>query len=537
GSDELDLTGSFTRADARSVTRYVPITVLKGVRPWLERAFVSGQSTDTKFRVKGKIADFPFADNKGGIFSVTAHITGGTLDYADGWPRISNIDGDLQFRGRRMAVSARQGTISNVRLSNVRAQIPNLDADKAVLSVSGEAEGQTADFLGFIAKSPVNDMLDRFTEEMRGRGAGRLTLSLTLPLANLRDTRVNGAYQFANNQIVVDPAIPPLDQANGRVEFTESTVRVPNAAGVFLGGPATISGNTQRDGTIRVTMQGRIDADNVRRLGGPPLMQHLRGATDWRGAFTVQKKSADLVVESSLQGITSDLPVPLAKSAADAIPLRIERRFGGAQPQRMRLTYGDIASAILVLRTEGQRTLIDRGVVRLGGGSVTEPDRPGVWVSGSVKSLGFDEWLKFAGDPESGSAYTLGGMQVTIASMDFFGRSFHDVSVKAINETGGFNIAVAGREFEGNGDWRPEGKGRLTARFRKLILPPAETRLTELKDRPPSKPLELPALGIVIDDFQLGEKRLGRLEIYAVPENRDWRIERLHLTSPESTLT
>jgi uncharacterized protein YhdP len=40
-----------------------------------------------------------------------------------------------------------------------------------------------------------------------------------------------------------------------------------------------------------------------------------------------------------------------------------------------------------------------------------------------------------------------------------------------------------------------------------------------------------------VDDFQLGEKRLGRLEIYAVPENRDWRIERLHLTSPDSTLT
>ncbi|HWI13188.1 MAG TPA: AsmA-like C-terminal region-containing protein, partial [Burkholderiales bacterium] len=47
---------------------------------------------------------------------------------------------------------------------------------------------------------------------------------------------------------------------------------------------------------------------------------------------------------------------------------------------------------------------------------------------------------------------------------------------------------------------------------------------------------ELPALDIVAENFQLGQKQLGRLELSAVHENRDWRIERLRITNPESTL-
>ena len=60
GAGEIDLTGSLSRADARSVARYMPITVMKNSRPWLERAFVAGQSNDVRFRMKGRLEDFPF---------------------------------------------------------------------------------------------------------------------------------------------------------------------------------------------------------------------------------------------------------------------------------------------------------------------------------------------------------------------------------------------------------------------------------------------------------------------------------------------
>jgi uncharacterized protein YhdP len=166
---DIDLTGALTRADARSVPRYMPITILKTSRPWFERAFVAGQSSDIRFRVKGRLQDFPFVQEKTGIFSVVAKVSGGTLDYAEKWPRIENIEGDVQFRGARMDFVARQGTIDGVKLSKVQGAIADLKAHPEVLTVTGEADGRTSEFLGFVAKTPVSEMIDRFTESMQAQ--------------------------------------------------------------------------------------------------------------------------------------------------------------------------------------------------------------------------------------------------------------------------------------------------------------------------------------------------------------------------------
>src|SRR5260221_9749073 len=51
----------------------------------------------------------------------------------------------------------------------------------------------------------------------------------------------------------------------------------------------------------------------------------------------------------------------------------------------------------------------------------------------------------------------------------------------------------------------------------------------------------MPTLDVVIDDFELRGKHLGRVEIEALnrtsPQGRDWQLTRLALTPPEATLT
>ena len=130
------------------------------------------------------------------------------------------------------------------------------------------------------------------------------------------------------------------------------------------------------------------------------------------------------------------------------------------------------------------------------------------------------------------------GADLKIAQMDVFGRRFHDLAVTATTAADAVQISATAQELEGTGTWRAQGKGRLTARLKRLVIPAAETRLTELREKPaaPAKPPELPALDIVAETFQLGQKQLGRLELNAVHENRDWRIERLKITNPDSTL-
>ena len=59
----------------------------------------------------------------------------------------------------------------------------------------------TPDFLAFIARSPVTEMIDRFTEGLQAQGSGRLALKLLLPLGQLAQTKVSGVYTFGNNNV------------------------------------------------------------------------------------------------------------------------------------------------------------------------------------------------------------------------------------------------------------------------------------------------------------------------------------------------
>jgi len=532
----IDLTGKLTRADARFVSRYIPLVVGKNARDWLDNAFIAGQSGDVTLRLKGNLDEFPFPDGKSGVFQVAAKVTGVVLHYGNGWPDIENISGDLVFRGKRMDVHARAGAIFGVRLGKVHVEIPDLLHAEKVVNINGEAEGPTSDFFSFIEKSPVLDMVDHFTEGWQAQGNGKLSLKLSIPLRGGGKGRVAGAYQFANNTVVITPELPTVEQAGGRVEFTDSSVRMQNVSGVVLGGPVTIAATAARDATVRVTLQGRINPDSARRAGGPSWVQHLRGSTDWRASINGRKGNADVVIESSLQGLAVDLPAPVVKTAAEAMPLRIERRLLAANQDRLSISLGEIISMNLVRRTEGGHVNIARGTVRFGG-AAAEPDRNGVWVSGAVKLLDADRWLALFGQGGGDTRIEWGGMDVKLGALDVFRRRFHEVAVNAAVQGGQWRGSLSGRELDGAVTWQPQGRGRIVARMKTLTLPAAAPAVAQVPGEAGAdrKEPELPALDIIAEQFINKNKSLGRLEVNAVPEGRDWRIEKLRIVNPEST--
>src|SRR5262245_14100793 len=503
----IDLTGNLTRADARFVSRYIPLQVGARAREWLDVAFLSGQSSEVTLRLKGDLNEFPFREEKNGVFQVTAKIVDGTLDYAKDWPRIENIAGDLLFRGSRMEVNARQGTIMNVRLSNVRAEIPDLKSPDEEVRVTGEAEGQTSDFFAFMEKSPVLGMIDYFVEGWQAQGAGRVALKLEIPLRAVKtQTQVVGAYQFTGNTVLADPDLPPVEQASGRIDFTEDTVRTQGITGSFAGGPITISATTQRDAGVRIAVQGRINTDQMRRLaGGQQWLQYVRGATDWRATYTVQRRMADIVIESSLQGLTADLPAPLVKVAADSLPFRFERRALGKDQDRLSIAFGDVVSAQLARRVEGKRSAINRGTVRFGG-AAPEPEKNGVWVSGSVKSLDLDRWVALMRDGGADVRVDWGGVDLKAETLDLFGRRFNQLALNATLQGTQWRATLAGKELDGNATWDLQGRGKVVARMKTLAIP--NVALDAVPSKSGGKIRELPAVDLVAEQFVRNGKQL-----------------------------
>ena len=122
GPGVVDLTAQLSRADGKSTAKYLPLSTLMGARArdWVAAAVLAGQSSDARLRLKGDLRDFPFIDPAKGQFQVAAKVSGAVLDYASGWPRIDDIDGDLLFERDRIDVVGRSGSILGVKLANVR---------------------------------------------------------------------------------------------------------------------------------------------------------------------------------------------------------------------------------------------------------------------------------------------------------------------------------------------------------------------------------------------------------------------------------
>ncbi|MBU1692240.1 MAG: TIGR02099 family protein [Gammaproteobacteria bacterium] len=531
----IDLTGQFSRGDARQVGRYIPLTIGQSTRDWLNTALLAGQSNDVRLRLKGNLADFPFADGKRGLFEVVGKVTGGTLEYAPGWPKIENIVVDLLFRGARMEITAHQGNTDGMQINKTRAVIPDLLTWDEILEVEGEARGPTGDMIKFIDHSPVSAMIDDFTEGMGASGNGNFKLKLAIPLRRNKDSRVEGSYQFVNNRVSLGSDFPVLDQVNGRLDFTEASVAIPRITALALGGAASISGATQKDGGVRINAQGRATAAGIRGLADQPITRSMSGTTDWRGVVSIRKKQADMLLESSLVGLAVNLPVPFGKTAAEMVPLRFEKKISGANEDLIQLNYGKVLAAVLLRRQGNGKMTIERGSVNLGATAVLPP-QPGIWLSGELALLDLDHWRGILG-PSSDETPLPGfaGLNLKFGALDVFGKRFNDLHISAKMQEGTWQAKVVSRELAGNVQWNPEARGRLQARLDYLTIPdPAPAKLGVPTKAPQEK--ELPALDVVAESFSAKQKKLGKLELLAVQEDDDWRIEKLRISNPDGNL-
>ena len=534
----IDLTGSLTRGDARFVGRYIPLVVGEDARDWLDKAFLGGKSTDARLRLKGNLADFPFADDKKGIFQVKAKVTGGALDYVPGWPKIDSITADLLFQGDRMEVNASKASINGVALRKVRAQIPDLLAPDEMLLIDGEAQGPTGNFIQYINLSPVADMVGGVTHGMQASGNGTLALKLEIPLRHSKDSKISGDFLPNDNRIMFGKSLPVLEKVNGKFEFTESAIRAQKMTAQILGGPVAISAEPQQDHSIRITAMGKLTAVGLRKSVTSPWAKYINGTADWHALITMRNQLVDVTVDSSMLGLASDLPAPFAKNAAAALPLHFERKSGGPQQDVISLSYGKIFAAKLLRRTEGDKTRIDRGALSFGGAEA-KPAESGVWVTGTLPYLNMDQWRSVVSQSPAQEGdeplLKLSGVNLAINTLETFNRRFGDFHLNAWDTGDSWQATLNSREMNGDINWNSKGRGRIVAHLKNLTVP-EEIPVTPDAKMAAASTKELPALDIVADSLEVRHRKLGKLEVLAVQQGNDWKIEKLKLANPDMVL-
>ena len=533
GPGRVDLAGGLARAEGAQAWRYIPLTVHEDVRKWLQTAILGGQMRDVRLTLRGELQRFPFSDGTSGVFEVVSRLENGTLAYAPAWPALEEISGQLLVRAHRLSVQVDSARVFGAHIGKANAVVPDLGSHEPQLQVQAEAEGPTADFLRFIAQSPIEQRLDGFARSLQASGRGRLVLSLEVPLKHSVDAQVTGHYHFADNVLVGAPRMPRLDQLGGVLSFTRDGINVRDGSVRVLGMPARFTLDPRPGGGVVVRGTGRAEMAGLRQELALPWMVHLAGATDWSATVLLAGESYDLVVESNLRGVTSALPAPLSKPPLSPLSFRLERRPRGADQDLIVFAVGSILSGQLAY-SRGDSVRVTQGELRLGA-QAPAPERDGVWLAGNLDSLDLDQWYAVLGKPEVGDRSGLAGLDLSAASAVAYSRNWTNVQLEARRTESAWQASVTCREATGTLTWAPGGQGSLVGRFPRLFVPVAGSVLQAITSTATER--DLPSMDVIVDDFRVGERQLGRLVVRAVPDRTDWRIETLDLHSPEGRLS
>ena len=555
GPGEIEIVAHATRGDARQIHRYLPKGVDEATRRWLSTALLTGTAVDSRLKIAGNLADFPFAHGKGSKLTFTTRAKGVTLAHNEGWPAIEAIDAEVRIDGARLSIEASHGSVYGVDIAKTRVEIADMGVHPALLRIDGEAAGPIADFMRYLNDSPLASKVGPLMAGAETLGDGRLSLKIGLPLGQPAAVKVVGDFAFAESQLRI-PNVPLLSKLSGRVTFTEQDVRASDVAAEVLGGPAKLSVTTI-GGQTRVTGTGNLGLAALQREYPNPYLSRVAGNLDWALNVNVLATGAlAWVFESGLKGAAIDLPPPIGKTASEEIALRIEGRDETSPPGTdfILASYGHIAQfAAHRSQLPGGGAKVDRGLLTLGrateGADAARPERPGLWIRGDVPSLNVDDWIALrprGAANESGrpsTALPFAGADLDVQQFDAMGARFADLKLRMRETPQGWTLDLDGPQIAGTATWSLPApaapNGRVMARLSRIAVPgrgsPATWQSAEAKeaaaDSQDAQVNHWPEIDVTADALLSKERNLGKLEFVAKPQGADWKVDKLILVN------
>ena len=599
GPGTLDLTASLTRAQATAVHRYLPSALPASVRQYVRDAVLDGEFSKGKVRVRGDLAQFPFAQTQQGEFRIAAQLHQGRYAYAPAgpkalpWPALRELQGELVFErnGLHFKGSTRVDGAPQVLWQKVDARIA--DFDRARVEVTGEGRGALDDLLHLAAAGALADLVEHSLDKAQANGDAQYKLALDVPLDKPERTKLKGSVVLAGNDLQVMPGTPVLSRTSGTVQFTEQGFDLRNLKGRMLGGEVDLQGGLrfglpQGDSPVQLRLRGWLTAEGLRQareLGFvAQLATRANGRTDYQASLGLRRNQPELLITSELKGMALNLPAPLGKSAASALPLRVETQLtkesllpkSTVLQDQLRVSLGRVlALAYLRDLSQAEPRVLEGGVALGTAANAPVVMTPrGVTLNMQWSQLDLDAWTDVLTEWTGGSsvvtplariarasgerAKAIGGLQATSANaMDYVPvnmaavadevqvthRILHRVAAGGTRVGDLWRINVSAQELNGAIELRPPSgntPAQFYARLSHLVIPPSV--LSEVDQMLTPEPTSIPALDVVVDDFTVRERKLGRLEVVAInragasAETREWVLNKFNLTAPEATL-
>lgn len=540
---KLDLIG--TDLNAVAAPRYLPAGRIPGkAMQWLDQAFKSGRVVEAKAHYDGPTRKFPFRHDEG-LFLITAHIEGLSVDYQNGWAPASDITTDVEFRNQGMTAHAHAGNVHDLAFEQVGGAIA--DFKEAELTLEGRVAGDLGSALAYLQESPIGPGLGEQFMNLRGAGQAHIDVNLRLPLKSVRDYRLAVETHLSGASATTQGFPAQITELAGVLRVREHGLSTSDLKGRLLGAPliASIRDNSASTAALNITKksatdpavmarretlivaQGGAQASDLVRLFVPSANFGLAGSAQWRldGKFTSNAGKLQQVytLTSDLRGLQSGLPTPFGKSAAEARDLRVDMEINDPSSALLRASAGDVRAIARIARQDDGGWQLDRGGIQVDGRPAAMPDHPGLRIEGTLQTLVLDDWLRLR--PANAAATNsppgrplsdyLRAANLRVGTFKLFGYSASDVRGIMQATKQGWRVDVASPDITG-GITIPYDlnlpSATLSAQLQHLTVGTRETAQGAAAGSP-ADPRQFPGIQAHIEEFDFGKRHLGAVDV------------------------
>jgi uncharacterized protein YhdP len=490
------------------------------------------------------------------------------------------------------STSAEVAGSPGIAIAQANVAIPDLTF--TVVNVSAQGKSTMVDMIGFVNKSPLYGITSQSLSKTTSTGSGDFKIDLSLPIGDLNKTRVKGDIVFLGNDVQMTPQTPLIGQAKGLLRFSEKGFLIKDAQALMFGDAVRFDGGNLNASDpalsptgkgVVIRGQGVASALGLQRASElsfiPQLAKSASGSTAYSAQLRFAHDQTEVSIQTNLQGLALALPAPFNKSAQSIWPLKFENTLIEAStiPERdgkvrlkdnVSLSVEKIADFKLVRDISGSVPKVIRGSMSVGldaGEGTPEPSNA-VAANINVDRLDVDEWSKFFSSLQNSSVGTAAKVGVRAASNQHVfddlipstmavrakeliveDRKFENVVIGGSREGSIWRANIEAKQLSGYLEYRQPtatlSTGRIYARLARLVI--GEAQVKDVEKLLDEQPVSIPALDLVVEDFELRGRKFGKVEIDAVNRlsstggaadgTRVWRLNHLNVTTPEAKLT
>lgn len=514
----MDLRVGLREGNAAFTSKYLPTPgadFTADLADWLKTAIVAGAIDEGIFQYQGTLSTR--APENSSTLSLYFRLHELELAYQPGWPALKDASGEVLVGDSGVQVNVSSGQILDSQVSQVQASVPPPAKGQAAhLKLTADLHSSVKDGLHILQTAPIGT--ESTFAGWNGEGALLGKLSLDIPLGGPNTPQVVVDFAADNAQLSISSPALQISQIKAAFRYNSASgLSAPSLKARAFNQP--ITGKIVAEGA-RGTTRTRIEAnskialnDLTKWLGIAGQKLPLSGTLPYK-LNVILDTNSQLQVDSSLQGLAIDLPVPFGKKAGETRVAQFRMPLTAKEPTYW-AKYADLASLALAL--PGGQLDDARAELVLGGQSAKLPDERGFSLRGKVAELDVSAWQALiAGYSTPGSAVDPGLLRsasLQVGRFQGFGLDADNLGINLKRSGAAWQIGLDSQMVAGAVTVPDQQGVPIVLDLQRVSLPEPATTNAEAIAKPDPladvDPASMPPLDVKIAQVLLGGNALG----------------------------